>query len=40
MFERYGMNNGQNNSSLNLVPAVVAGSFVLPNFKHIPIQSP
>ena len=40
MFERQDMNNMQMKHSVNLVPAVVAGSFVLPKFQHIPIQSP
>ena len=35
-----GMNNWQRNLFVNLVPVVAAGSFVIPKFQNIPIQSP
>ncbi len=35
-----GMKNWQRTLFVNLVPVVAAGSFVVPKFHSIPIQSP
>lgn len=36
----FGMKKWQRKLSVNLVPVAVAGSFVIPKFQNIPIQSP
>ena len=35
-----GMKNWQRTLFVNLVPVVATGSFVIPKFQNIPIQSP